>query len=317
MDALSTSEPNTISFGMVTSGTNGAQPRATWAAWDAEEITFPTWDYDDSTELSVGHQVHTATGTFTDTATLSGDAYYPTGVHALYAFDPPAGSGGGAAGSMSWTFDFGDGSVPVFSLVDTVTHTFTVPGTYPVTALVADADGLTDVDAAILVVGPSASTQAAQGGVAGLVARRSMSFAQGLARRSAVGAMNSLVRITRAGGWDTGSFEYDPAQTQVVYDDADYPGTGAIAGVTPASGSVTMDIGDEPQYFSSLTVYIPQAAPINPRIGDLVQVMANPDADIIGSYYRVTDVPVGGRLTSSITLRCTGIAPSKEIVGGI
>lgn len=142
--------------------------------------------------------------------------------------------------------------------------------------------------------------------------RRSLMFAQSLARPYAEGAMNSLVLITRSGGFNDETGEYDPTLNQVIYDDADYPGTGAKAGVTMTSGPVTMEFGDEPQYFDNLTVWIPKGTPLNPRIDDILRVMANPDAALIGRFYRVASVVAGGRLSPSNELQCSGAAPSKQ-----
>lgn len=148
------------------------------------------------------------------------------------------------------------------------------------------------------------------------VTRRSLGFAQRIGQAHATGAMNSLVVISRAGSWDQSRYEYDPDTPTVVYDDPDSPGAGLQAGVTPAEGPITMELGDENQYFSNVTVYIPQTAPINPRIDDLVKVTSCPDPEIEGRYFRVMDVPVGGRLSASIALACTGIAPSRETQEG-
>lgn len=153
--------------------------------------------------------------------------------------------------------------------------------------------------------------------LAAAVARRSMTFATRAARASAAGSMNSLVVITRPsdqteGDYDLVTREYTPGEAAVIYDDEDTPGAGAIAGITVAQGPLQMDLGDEPQYYSSLTVYIPSPVPSVPRINDLVHVIASPDQPIIGRWFRVMDVPVGGRIDASFELQCQGIAPSRE-----
>jgi len=141
-----------------------------------------------------------------------------------------------------------------------------------------------------------------------------MAYAQQLAQPAAEGAMNSLVVITRPGTatFDETSREYQNGTASPIYDDPDFPGVGAKAGITLASGPITMNLGDEPQYYSSATISIPQSAPINPRIDDIVLVTANQDKDMIGRYFRVVDVPVGGRISASIDLSCVGIAPSRQ-----
>ena len=145
------------------------------------------------------------------------------------------------------------------------------------------------------------------------VTQRSLAFAQRLARQHAEGAMNSLVVIRRKGVWSEADYEYDPESPQTIYDDPDTPGAGAKAGITLAQGPMELQIGDEPEYYSSVTVYIPQTAPTNPRVNDLVYVIHCPDPDIEGRVFRVLDVPSGGRISASIALSCTGVAPSREI----
>ena len=145
-----------------------------------------------------------------------------------------------------------------------------------------------------------------------MIVRRSLAFAQRRAQQAADGGMNSLVVITRNGQWSETDYEYDPGVAKVIYDDLETPGGGAIAGITDTSGGGSFDIGDEPTYTDSVRVTIPQSAPKNPRINDLVKVVASPDTDIVGRVFRVVDVTVGGRLTASIAMTCTGVAPSRE-----
>jgi hypothetical protein len=125
--------------------------------------------------------------------------------------------------------------------------------------------------------------------------------------------MNSLVVITRPGTYDDVLREYDPAAAEVLYDDPLVPGAGAVAGVTSTGSGQSLSLGDEVQYYASIQVYIPQESPSkNVRVDDVVLVVTGPDNDIDGRLFRVTNVPVGGRLFSSIGMLCTGIAPSKQ-----
>lgn len=144
------------------------------------------------------------------------------------------------------------------------------------------------------------------------VARRSLAYAQPLAQGNAEGAMNSLVLIQRPaeGTYDEDTREYGSPALTPVYDDPDMPGYGAMAGITPAEGPITMNLGDEPQYYSSVTIYIPARA-ARCRIDDVVLVMANPDPDLVERYFRIIDVPDGGRINASQALSATGIAPSR------
>lgn len=142
--------------------------------------------------------------------------------------------------------------------------------------------------------------------------RKSISFAQSRIEPFAEGSMNSLVIITRRGIYNADEGEYDPTAEVAVYDDDTTPGTGARASVTATSGAGTYEFGDEPTYNDSITVRIPRYELRHPRIDDVVRIMAGPDANLTGRYFRVVGVPAGGILMPSVTLSCTGVAPSKQ-----
>lgn len=149
------------------------------------------------------------------------------------------------------------------------------------------------------------------------IATRSLAYATVVAQAHAIGSMNSLVTVTREGSYDPVLREYDPELKEVLYDAWDSAGAatgaGAIAGVTSAEGPSVLSLGDEPQYYSSITVFLPKSgAKRSIRIDDTVLIIASPDVDITGRYFRVTGVPAGGRIYASNTLQCTGIAPSKQ-----
>lgn len=142
--------------------------------------------------------------------------------------------------------------------------------------------------------------------------RKSISFAQSQIEPFAEGSMNSLVLITRRGIYNASEGEYDPSAEVAVYDDADVPGTGARAAVTSTTGGGTYEFGDEPTYNDSISVRIPRHTLLHPRIDDVVRIMAGPDTNLTGRYFRVVGVPAGGVLLPSISLNCTGVAPSKQ-----
>jgi hypothetical protein len=154
--------------------------------------------------------------------------------------------------------------------------------------------------------------------LATLAARASLAYAQGAAQDFTAASMNSLVVITRPdlGGFDETSREYTPPASSVIYDSRDLAGeptgAGAIAGISMASGQISYAVGDETTYYNSLTCYIPTDLVAHPHIDDVVFVVANPDEDLVGRRFRVTDVPAGGRINASIQLSCTGIAPSRQ-----
>lgn len=147
------------------------------------------------------------------------------------------------------------------------------------------------------------------------ITRKSITFATGVATATARGSMNSLVLIEREGGYNVVTREYDDAVTSTVYDQPDLPGSGAEAGITVSAGPITMEIGDEPQYYDSLTLYLPATMPVLARIDDLVTVLVTPDPDLVDRMFRVTAVAGGGRIYSSNRISATGIAPSKQWSG--
>lgn len=147
---------------------------------------------------------------------------------------------------------------------------------------------------------------------AALVVRRSMSLAQSMVEPYMAGTMNSLVRITRRGGWDPVLAEYSDDVVTVLYADDVDPSLGAKAGVAISTGPLSTTFGDEPESTDSISVYIPRSAPAAFQIDDLVQIMAGPDSSMIGRWFQVDSVPAGGRLMPSIRLECSGRAPDKS-----
>lgn len=147
------------------------------------------------------------------------------------------------------------------------------------------------------------------------ITQRSLAFAQRMAQATADGARNSLVLVTRGGGWNPDLHEYDATYDEVIYDHPDptLAGSGGPAGITTQSGSQQSDYADESSYTSTVRVMLPQSAPRNPRIDDQVLVLASPDQDVVGEWLRVVDVEAGGRLTASITMTCTLTPPSREV----
>lgn len=151
--------------------------------------------------------------------------------------------------------------------------------------------------------------------IVGSLAAKSLRFATQMAQAHSVGSMNSLIVITRTGSYDNVLREYDSSASQTIYDNLQSAGAGAKAGISNTQGPTSLSLGDETQYYSSITVYIPQDGPsTNVRIGDTVRVVSCPDNDIDGRIFRVTNLDVGGRIHSSISMQATGIAPSKEWV---
>jgi hypothetical protein len=134
---------------------------------------------------------------------------------------------------------------------------------------------------------------------------RSLAIAQSFAIAVATSNMNSQVQIKRMakGVFNETSRQMAQPSGTLVYDGA--------AGLTVATGSTEIDLGDEITYFSSITCNLPQGSN-HIIVDDVIKVMASPDDDLVGRYFRVTDTPVGGRIVASINLRATGIVPSRS-----
>lgn len=88
-----------------------------------------------------------------------------------------------------------------------------------------------------------------------------------------------------------------------------YVGKARVHAVT---GPLTMAVGDEPQYFSSTTISIPERVETIPQVDDVVTITDCPDDKAIGRSYRVTDVGVGGQMHSALAMSCTGIQPARN-----
>ena len=137
-------------------------------------------------------------------------------------------------------------------------------------------------------------------------AQRSLTFAQDRAQAYAESVMNSTVWIIRpaVATHNEAARTYVPPTMSAVYE--------GKAGVSLAAGAGSYSVGDEPTYYSSITCHIPHAPAIMPRIDDVILIDASPDPDLVGRAFRVTDVPAGGRVATSIDLAATGIAPSRQ-----
>ncbi len=102
-----------------------------------------------------------------------------------------------------------------------------------------------------------------------------------------------------------------------------YSGRGRVARV---SGPVQYMLGEEPQYFSSTTVSVPDTHettspdgswfpgdPVVPRVDDILEVLSHPvDPRLANAKYRITDVAHGGQFGPFLTLNCIGVQYSKR-----
>lgn len=125
------------------------------------------------------------------------------------------------------------------------------------------------------------------------------------ARRYAEANMTAKVRVTRMTDAslsdDTGDLT---AQEQYIV----YEGKARVYAV---SGPMTMNLGEEPQYFSSTYVSIPLEAAL-PHVDDVVEVLNHGDWTMRGRRFRVMDVEGGGQYPAVRRMQCTGIQNSKQ-----
>lgn len=95
------------------------------------------------------------------------------------------------------------------------------------------------------------------------------------------------------------------------------------------SGPVTYALGEEPQYFSSTYVSVPDTYPADadtatwpnetwsegdqvlPQVDDLIEVHAHHDPYTVGRRFRVTDVESGAQISPFIRLQAAGIQRFK------
>ena len=85
------------------------------------------------------------------------------------------------------------------------------------------------------------------------VARRAMSTAQRYAEAYGDANRNSMVIITRGYTYNSSEGRFTRSEEpRAIYDDPDFPGIGAPAGVTPTQGPAVLDFGDEPSSYDSI-----------------------------------------------------------------
>lgn len=135
--------------------------------------------------------------------------------------------------------------------------------------------------------------------------RKSTYLATPMARAYAKGNMIARVRIDRPT-----SPVFDPVTGELGMgpDETIYEGMARVASV---QGPTQYFLGDEPQAYSNTLVSIPIEA-TKPRVDDVVEVLAHPDLEIIGRFFRVLDVEAGGHMPVVHRMQVVGIAPSRQ-----
>jgi Family of unknown function (DUF6093) len=126
------------------------------------------------------------------------------------------------------------------------------------------------------------------------------------ARRYAEANMTAQVKITRM---DEAVLDESGGLTATEMHTV-YEGKGRVYGV---SGPMTMNLGEEPQYFSSTYVSIPYDATM-PRVDDVIKVTEHYDETLVGRTFRVMDVEAGGQYPAVRRMQVTGVQNSKAWV---
>ena len=80
------------------------------------------------------------------------------------------------------------------------------------------------------------------------------------------------------------------------------------------SGGNPVIVGDETEYWDTMTVNLPDAAP-EARIDDMIEVVVTADPDVVGRKFRVTAVESGGLMPAGQKLTCLGVAASRTNPG--
>lgn len=125
------------------------------------------------------------------------------------------------------------------------------------------------------------------------------------ARRYAEANMTAKVKITRMEepAFDDTSGDLSALEAYVVYE--------GKARVYTISGPMTMNLGEEPQYFSSTYVSIPLDV-VMPQVDDVIEVLAHGDWAVVGRKFRVMDVEGGGQYPAVRRMQVTGVQNSKQ-----
>lgn len=139
--------------------------------------------------------------------------------------------------------------------------------------------------------------------------KRSVALALPFGRAYANANMTSKVKITRpllpVLNPVTGGLEMPDEST--VYE--------GPAHIYTVSGPVTMQLGEEPQYYSTTYCSIPQELESGqklPMVDDVVEVMDSADANLVARSFRVMDVSGGGVLPVATRMEIVGIQPSRQ-----
>jgi hypothetical protein len=116
--------------------------------------------------------------------------------------------------------------------------------------------------------------------------------------------MRSTVRITRSNlsgtlNYDTGLVD-DPSV--VIYE--------GKARISQVRGGSPMLLGDEQEFFSTVSVAIPLSAP-QVIIDDTVEILSGPDPHVVNRMFRVTDTEGGGDLPADQVFNALGVARSR------
>jgi hypothetical protein len=117
--------------------------------------------------------------------------------------------------------------------------------------------------------------------------------------------MTATVRVDRPGTptLDTTGGDVTAVVSKVVYE-----GKGRVSTV---SGPVQYSLGDEPQYFSSGSIFIPllddSGLPTTPQVNDIVTILSHIDVLMVDRVFRVMNVQASGQFVAARELAVTGV----------
>jgi len=117
--------------------------------------------------------------------------------------------------------------------------------------------------------------------------------------------MTAMVRIDRP---DVASLNATTGDVTAQVLKTIYEGKARVSAVT---GPVQYSLGEEPQYFSSGTVFVPltneDGTPTTPQVNDIVVVTAHLDVLMVNRAFRVMNVQASGQFVAARELSVTGV----------
>lgn len=132
------------------------------------------------------------------------------------------------------------------------------------------------------------------------------------AQRFVESNMTAVVEITRPG---EAGFDVETGELTADTGPQVYFGKGRAY---QAAGPATLELGDDPQYYSSGFVSVPlvddSGSNVLPQVNDIVEVVEHPDPLMVGRMFRVMDVEAGGQFAVVRRMQVMGIQRGRNWV---